>query len=614
MDKIIKAQDSNYISEIEELGGDLPDNVRLNKVLTGCGGTTVAITNDVNYVIAVPFVEMIRDKGKQNPHIQQVFGDISQSELLAYKGNKWMCTYDSLPRVMELINPKEYKLLVDESHKLVDSGSFRGKAIRTILNSYTKFGSYVFMTATPVPDDLQYEELKSIPKVKIEWNDIQPVEVSFTQLENGKKDVVNMLLSKIAVEHNRGIKDGNAHIFLNSVKSICNIVKLLRRKGVRTSDINVVVARNERNIKLLGQCSTMKIGSISTSKKINFYTATAFEGCDIKDEDGIVYVASDGFKDHTKINILSTLPQIIGRIRNLKKENKNKVNLIFSPNAYYNFSSEQEFKEYTLQELDKARGIVEDFGIVSKPTQEAIVAGSYTHTYLFEEDEVIYLNEQSVMSELYNYRTVHSTYYVKKGIIKGNGSVVNNDTTYNYAKSSEPTEFSALDNFLLGKKPNFVEIVKTYVEYKDQAIKIFVDNLMFPEDELTIEQKRITLIVQEIEAEYEDLSTIYNVLGVDRMRALRFRRKQMNDEVIYMNEETTNKVKIGQILDYRVGSFISSADIKADLNRACDRVGSTRKPKATDIINWYVVKSKTMRNKETKKVEKGFIIVRKNLI
>ena len=38
---------------------DLPHNCIFNKVITGCGGTTIAITNSENYVIAVPTKELI---------------------------------------------------------------------------------------------------------------------------------------------------------------------------------------------------------------------------------------------------------------------------------------------------------------------------------------------------------------------------------------------------------------------------------------------------------------------------------------------------------------------------------------------------------------------------
>ena len=41
---------------------DLPSNCIFNKVITGCGGTTVVLFNNENYVIAVPTTELIINK------------------------------------------------------------------------------------------------------------------------------------------------------------------------------------------------------------------------------------------------------------------------------------------------------------------------------------------------------------------------------------------------------------------------------------------------------------------------------------------------------------------------------------------------------------------------
>ena len=41
---------------------DLPHNRIFNKVVTGCGGTTVVLRNSEDYVIAVPTTELIINK------------------------------------------------------------------------------------------------------------------------------------------------------------------------------------------------------------------------------------------------------------------------------------------------------------------------------------------------------------------------------------------------------------------------------------------------------------------------------------------------------------------------------------------------------------------------
>lgn len=45
---------------------DLPHNCIFNKVVTGCGGTTIVLFNDESYVIAVPTTELIINKTGKN--------------------------------------------------------------------------------------------------------------------------------------------------------------------------------------------------------------------------------------------------------------------------------------------------------------------------------------------------------------------------------------------------------------------------------------------------------------------------------------------------------------------------------------------------------------------
>ena len=58
-EKIIDSKGFRYIGEFMN---DLPENVMLNKVTTGCGMTSVVLENDVKYVLAVPYVALIKNK------------------------------------------------------------------------------------------------------------------------------------------------------------------------------------------------------------------------------------------------------------------------------------------------------------------------------------------------------------------------------------------------------------------------------------------------------------------------------------------------------------------------------------------------------------------------
>ncbi len=122
---------------------DLPHNCIFNKVVTGCGGTTVVLQNSEDYVIAVPTTELIINKtditmagiSKRDYNGIRPFGlfgrfdDATERKLKDYLNSsgikKIMCTYDKVPKLMEYIQPSNYRLLIDEYHCLLKAYSYR---------------------------------------------------------------------------------------------------------------------------------------------------------------------------------------------------------------------------------------------------------------------------------------------------------------------------------------------------------------------------------------------------------------------------------------------------------------------------------------------------------
>ena len=89
--------------------------------------------------------------------------------------------------------------------------------------------------------------------------------------------------------------------------------------------------------------------------KINFYTSTAFEGCDIYDKQGKIYVVSDGTARHHLLDVSTTIRQIAGRIRDTRYK---EITHIFSTVRYAEGITYPQFKAATEKELDKAERFV----------------------------------------------------------------------------------------------------------------------------------------------------------------------------------------------------------------------------------------------------------------
>ena len=98
----------------------------------------------------------------------------------------------------------------------------------------------------------------------------------------------------------------NLHFFVNSVSFIG---KVIRHAKLTSDQVKIVCSTSgesyDRNKeKIDGFPISMPNGQPC---KINFYTSTAFEGCDIFDKVGRIYIVSDGTVVHSMLDVSTTI-------------------------------------------------------------------------------------------------------------------------------------------------------------------------------------------------------------------------------------------------------------------------------------------------------------------
>ena len=173
MNQAIKVNETSKF--LSDEFNNIPSRCLFNKGITGCGGTTLEIESKRNSIILVPNINLVLNKCAVYPNLIGVYGAVSESDLnerlqekTRYK--KIMGTYDSLPKILNVLGDTafDYFLLIDEYHILFNSYSFRYKPIKFILDTYTKFKDFCFMTATPLEDFNILEEIKDLPKITLE--------------------------------------------------------------------------------------------------------------------------------------------------------------------------------------------------------------------------------------------------------------------------------------------------------------------------------------------------------------------------------------------------------------------------------------------------------------
>ena len=130
--------------------------------------------------------------------------------------------------------------------------------------------------------------------------------------------------------------------------------------------------------------------------KINFYTSTSFEGCDVFDKVGRTYIVSDGTAVHSMLDISTTIRQIAGRIRDTQYK---EITHIYSKSRYGRDVSYEQFKASTEQETDKAERFLKWCATADEDVKSTI----YTDMK-FINTETMTLDRNQLKLELLNFR------------------------------------------------------------------------------------------------------------------------------------------------------------------------------------------------------------------
>jgi hypothetical protein len=325
--------DKTYISEISELQNTLPHGI-LNKQITGCGGSTVALENKEDWVIAMPTRNLLVNKRykydvdkytKLDNPIAKLYcyygGFQNQTDLDTYieqcradgRGVKILTTYDQLTRVTkELGDVTGFKLLVDEFHLLFDFANFKGNVCQDVLDTFPKYPHATFMSATPNADKWLPKELLSLPTTKLIFN--RRVRLDATLLHSKTPLTALTIMME---EHKRGslVVDGHKveqlFIFLNNVSSILDVCDVT---SLAPEDVRIVVADRVYNKKRLNELGYELSYPTDDWAKFNLFSSTGFQGIDIESKNGLCVVVSDG-SSSTTLNVDTTVLQVSGRIR-----------------------------------------------------------------------------------------------------------------------------------------------------------------------------------------------------------------------------------------------------------------------------------------------------------
>lgn len=563
---------------------DLPHNCIFNKVVTGCGGTTVVLQNAEDYVIAVPTTELIINKtdltsaGISNRTYNGIqpfglfgrFEDAVERSLKDYLDNsgtkKIMCTYDKVPKLMEYIQPKNYRLLIDEYHCLLKAYSYRQKAIDGVLTNFRAFKSFCFMSATPILPSFKPDCLKDVEELQADWPKVEKLHVELQQTNKPyllAANIINAYKRDGYLVSDEGIKSYEAFFFLNSVTDIAAILK---HCNLCKDEVRIICANNEDNQeKLIGYEIS---NSRSPNKMFNFITSKSFEGADYESDSGVCFVISSSSNPHTQASIDTDIPQIAGRIRTKINPFRNFLVHIFNT-TYKKLNLDmtyEQMKAKTDEALETAQETVELFnGTKNKRVKDNLrdnIKHDLNNLYMRYDkvNDQFIINDILPKLELYNYQ-------VNQWVYKNGLSVAQSYEENGIETSVE--EYLKSEDKISTQKQSFKEAFNQYADITSRDPHSPV--LLFLEQQQPL------------------IKAAYYKLGVARVRNLRYIKKSIETALSCLDEEKTKEQKLAQLMvDFIPKAItITVANALNKMSQAYNEVGISKTPKSKDLHQWF---------------------------
>ena len=360
----------------------------------------------------------------------------------------------------------------------------------------------------------------------------------------------------------RACKGGNDnyHIFINSVEGISKIANLA---NLNPDDCRIVCSQSDgskdRNQKKLG------IYTIATNqdpvKTFNFYTSTCFEGQDIFDKNGRTFIVSEPRKDHTKVDVMTSLLQICGRVRDSKY--KTEINQFYAESEYKDISLE-DFKKGIQEKMKDAEEAAEALDHVKGERRDRLIRTFiWNDPYISVENGKIIADRNLANLEIVNYGIVNGQYATQcnmKDSLKKAGLHVNQEMIV-------PDPDIQLENFSSIQKTPFKDIFEEYVQIRES-------------DGYNLDCFRQS----RIEAEKPLVKEAYEKLGAEKVREMKYHQSNIKREITKKLHETLD-TKVFLLLDGQLAKQVAipKTEIKTKIQNVYNELGIKEKANATDL-------------------------------
>lgn len=626
-----------YLGNYPELINQLPQGSFIfNKVMTGCGATTMFLKDSVPTILCSPRKEMIYCKATSDDFVGRVhlFGAQSPKSDVLTKINdmkhyvqstlptpfgpsgiipKILVTYDSTKHVLQGLDELGYKenfrIVVDEFQTLFTDAAFRGDTEAEFMEKISNIElPTVYLSATPYIEDYldQLDNFKNLPYVELVWPDSSKHHtnvVSRRYIRGSKKETITGIIEKYRTKgYFEELMDSLGNIckatqavfFVNDVSFIKSVIEKNKLKPDDTLVICADCSKNEKTLSKVG----FKIGHAPKENHphptFTFATKCAYEGTDFYHPNAYTYVFSEIRENlaNMAIDISLDLPQILGRLRSDNNVFKYSATLFYKTVPEFSVDARNEFYNKIKEKDTETREAVNDFNNTTDKRKRNREARKYRNAQKVEKYQNDYI---SVVDDKENQEPVLVfNMYVMLNEIRAwqvqrdqflNGTYVMNSVSQAFSNSTTVTS-QKVNVFLSTYCGTFEECMKMYAEFLDTN----------PECKGELQMcTQVPICIKEY----------YNILGTDRLRALSWKEANIRASLNAKPMQDTKTLVLSEF----TSQWYSLSDIKKKLQKVYETCSPGRIAKATDIKDYFMCKESKRKIADGKR-ENGYELIK----
>lgn len=573
---ILVPEGTQYLSEL--VGKELPDGLPhgiFNKSICDCGATTLALTDEHKSIICSPRVRLIDNKHKQHPETLVVKKGVGYDEITEYLRTsdipKILVTYDSLPRVIECIqDTSDWRVVIDEFHFLLLDSSFKSETEFKTLECLKQMPYVTYLSATPLLDKYicEIEQFKDLPYTELKWEKSRRIKVNRVKAGRPIDAALAIVKRYMQGQFPSVTVDGAEYvssecvIFLNSVTNIVNVIK---KSGLKASDVNIIVADTYGNAKMVAKLGNdFKIGTIpmkgENHKMVTLCTSTAYAGCDFYSTCASTYVICSSNMACTSVDIGTELQQIAGRQRLPENKFRDMLTFIYSTSVLD--QDEETFNRLISDKVNLTNATVQSFNELPDIVKNKLKRDTVKLQKLMQYGEDYTMYDEKLDKLVFNKMAyLYEKFAYELQNIYANGINVKEELVTNGFELSGDEKYIAHFNEQVScviKRDSFRNRMKRYCETQEQP-----------------------LVLSLIEETDDRIKLYYQELGAERCKALGYKESAMRNEVALRNKIKSIKILLSQV--FFPSMSVTTEQIKRELAIIYTKLGIKKAAVASDL-------------------------------